>query len=347
MTSIDNSQPNSSFWKNRRVLVSGGAGFIGSHLVEVLVHSGARVRIADSFENGSTDNIRRVAHEIDIMKANLLDPSDCIEACADMNMVLNLGAKVAGVAYNSLHSADMFHANVRIGTNMLEASRLTNVDRFLIVSSACVYGRNTSVPTPEAEGFFGDPEPSNLGYGWAKRVLELQGRLYAEQYGMKIAIVRPFNTYGPRDHFDVEFGHVIPSLIRKVIEGQNPLVVWGDGTQTRSFVYVTDVVEGMLMALQRNTSATPINLGSSEEISIGNLARLIKQLSSANITIVFDTKMPSGQPRRCPDVSLAKDELGFQAETMLEDGIRQTIDWYRNSLNSGKQDAIAYSVREA
>src|SRR6266581_7495664 len=225
-----------SFWEGKRVLVTGGAGFIGSHLVEALSQSNAELSVVDSFENGSQSYIESALGNVELIKGDLRDFDRCLDACKDVEIVLNLAAKVAGVAYNSKHPADMFRTNLKIGMNMLEAARLCEVERFLNVSSACVYRRDSPVPTTEDEAFVGDPEPSNLGYGWAKRVLELQARLYSQEYGMQVVNVRPFNSYGPRDHFDVEAGHVIPSLIKKITDGNNPLIVWGDGSQTRSFI---------------------------------------------------------------------------------------------------------------
>ncbi|SRR6266566_1800279 len=319
----------SSFWEGKTVLVTGGAGFIGSHLVESLVTMGASVRIADSFTNGSAENLKDVSESIHVVSCDLTNSSNCIEACQGVDVVMNLAAKVAGVGYNTNHSSEMFLSNVRIGMNMLEAARQTKVEKFLCVSSACVYSREAPVPTNEKDGFLLDPEPSNLGYGWAKRVLEVQSKLYAEQYAMKIAIVRPFNTYGPRDHFDSKFGHVIPSLLLRVTYGENPLVVWGDGKQTRSFVFVSDVVRGMLMSIEKYATADPINIGSDEEISIGDLAHLVVDLVGSRTKITFDPSKPKGQPRRCPDVTKAKTEIGFEAKTKLYDGLRTTISWLR------------------
>ncbi len=295
--------------------------------MEQLVRTGARVRVADSFETGSRRNLGTIRRKIQIMKADLLAQENCVKACTGVDVVMNLAASVAGVEYNSTHSSEMFVKNTRIGMNMLEATRLSQADEFLCVSSACVYSGNAAVPTAETQGFLEDPEASNLGYGWAKRVLEVQSRLYADQYGMKIAIVRPFNTYGPRDHFGSQYGHVIPSLVSRVLDGESPLRVWGNGQQTRSFIYVTDVVRAMLLAVEKYASADPINIGSSEEISIGELARMVLDLARSGGEIVFDDSKPRGQLRRCPDVRKAKAVIGFESMTPLKDGLEKTIEW--------------------
>ena len=287
------------------------------------------MRVADSFESGSRENIGVGHGKVQITKTDLLDQENCVKACNGVDIVMNLAAKVAGVEYNSTHSSDMFHKNARIGMNMLEAARLSDAEEFLCVSSACVYSREATIPTPESEGFLGDPEPSNLGYGWAKRVLEVESRLYAHQYGMKIAIVRPFNTYGPRDHFGTQYGHVIPSLISRVMGEENPLRVWGNGQQTRSFVFVTDVVRGMILAMEKYAKADPVNIGSSEEVSIADLAHLIVTAANSNVGIAFDESRPQGQPRRCPNVGKAKAEMGFESIVSLKEGLRETIGWFR------------------
>jgi GDP-L-fucose synthase len=325
--------PNPAFWGDRVVLVTGGAGFIGSHLVEQLVRSGAKVRVADSFESGSRKNLETIHRKVQILRTDLCEQENCIKACSGVDVVMNLAASVAGVEYNSTHSSEMFIKNTRIGMNMLEAARLSEVDEFLCVSSACVYSRNATVPTPETEGFLDDPEASNLGYGWAKRVLEVQSKLYANQYGMKIAIVRPFNTYGPRDHFGAQYGHVIPSLVSRVMKGESPLRVWGNGKQTRSFVFVSDVIRGILLAVERYATADPINIGSSEEVSIGELARLVVAAARSSASIIFDESKPQGQPHRCPDVRKAKAVMGFETMVQLKDGLRETIDWVEKHRN--------------
>lgn len=322
---------NPKFWAEKSVLVTGGAGFIGSHLTEQLVNLEAEVTVADSLESGTLRNLEPILSRLKIKRVNLLDFQECSKACGDSDLVLNLAAKVAGVAYNSTHSADMFRTNVTIGQNMLEAARLRNVSRFLSVSSACVYSNNATVPTPETEGFLGEPEPSNLGYGWAKRLIEVQSRLYAEQYGMDIAIVRPFNTYGPRDHFTQD-GHVIPSLIKRTIEGNDPLMVWGDGAQTRSFVYVSDVARGMILAAEKAPLADPINIGNEEEVSIGNLARLVINTAGRRVSLQFDKSKPRGQLKRCPDTQKAKDMIGYEARVGLSEGLKATIAWYQENL---------------
>jgi GDP-L-fucose synthase len=184
------------------------------------------------------------------------------------------------------------------------------------------------VPTPEEDGFVDDPEPTNLGYGWAKRALEVQSRCYSREFPMKICIARPYNAYGPRDDFDWETSHVIPALIRKVIEKQDPLKVWGDGSQTRSFLYVSDFVAGLMLTLERQPTCEPINIGSDEEVTIADLVRHIVRLAGDEVRIEFSPERPGGQPRRIGDYARARTLLGFRVAVPLVEGLRRTIDWY-------------------
>ena len=317
-----------SFWAEKRVLVTGGAGFVGSHLVDKLVALKADVTVADNLSRGSDSRLSQSIDRITLKTVDLSNYEMCIDACKNIDVVLNLAARVAGIQFNQTHSADMFRINSRIAMNMLEAGRVADVERFLVVSSACVYPSNSSIPTPESEGFLGDPEQTNWGYGWAKRLSEIQAKAYAEQYGMKIGIVRPYNTYGPRDHFDLGEAHVIPALIRRITDNEDPLNVWGSGKQTRSFIFVEDLVEGLLMSVERYSHAYPINIGSNEEVTIRTLVDLIQTNSKRNQSVIFDTSYPEGQSRRKPDVRKAKNLIGFEATTSINEGLRKTIGWY-------------------
>ncbi|MFH1850450.1 MAG: SDR family NAD(P)-dependent oxidoreductase [archaeon] len=322
-----------TFWNDKRVLVTGGAGFIGSHAAELLVEKGARVTVADNLENGNLKNLERVREQIEFVKCDLKDPGDAARAARGMDIILHLAAKVGGIGYNKEHPGTMFRSNMMMQINVLEAARVNRVSRLVMVSSACVYRRDCTIPTPESEGFEGVPEPTNEGYGWAKRMAELQAKLYETEFGMAIAVVRPYNAYGPRDHFDPEKSHVIPALIRRVFSGEDPLVVWGNGEQSRSFLYVTDFAEGILLAAEKGCGKGPINLGTVEEIKIKDLVRMIADASEKDISIHYDTAKPTGQPRRNCDSSRAGEILGFAPKVRLKEGLRQTIEWYKRKEN--------------
>jgi len=319
-----------SFWAKKRVLVTGGAGFIGSHLVEMLVNKQAKVTVVDNLENSSLKNLHQVKSKIRFIKSDLRNFKEAKESCRGQEIVMNLAAKVGGIEYNRTHLGTMFRDNVLINTNVLEAAREAKVERFLVVSSACVYRRDCTIPTPEEEGFEGVPEPTNEGYGWAKRMAEVQGRLYASEFGMKIGIARPYNCYGPRDHFDPEKSHVIPALIKRIFDGENPLVVWGNGEQSRAFLYVEDFARGLIEAIEKYPVPDPINIGTDEEIKIKDLIKLILKLSGKNPQVFFDTSKPTGQPRRNCDTRKAKEKTGFEAKVKLSKGLKKTIEWYQH-----------------
>ncbi len=326
------------YWTGKKVLVTGGAGFIGSHVTEQLVALGARVRVTNFGEPKPEEarNIASVRDQIEIVTADLTKIEDAVRVCKGQDVVLNLAAHVGGIGYNKTHPATMFRDNVWIATTTLEGARQASVKRFLVVSSACVYSNDASIPTPESEGFLGEPETTNNGYGWSKRMAEYDGQAYAKEFGMEIAIVRPYNSFGPRDHFDPVNGHVIPSFIVRLMNGEKPLTIWGTGSPTRSFIYVDDFARGLIETTEKYPQADPVNIGSDEEISMRDLAQLIIDEMGSSTTVAFDTSKPDGQPRRAADVTKAKEKVGFEAEISLREGIRRTIEWYK--ANHGETD---------
>ena len=318
-----------NFWKDKKVLVTGGAGFIGSHVVEKLVERGAQVSVFDNLQNGTVQNLAHLEDKINFIKGDCTNLNEAQAACRGQEIVMNLAARVGGIEYNRTHQATMMRDNLLIGAVMIEAARKEKVKRFLVVSSACVYPHSCSVPTPESEGLLDEPEKTNGGYGWAKRMAEKSGEYYAQEFGMEVAIVRPYNCYGPRDHFDPETSHVIPALIKRVFDGENPVKVWGSGKQTRAFLYVEDLAEGMILAIEKYPTPDPVNLGTDEEISIKSLIGKIVDLSGVKTTVEFDTTKPDGSTRRNSDNTKAKEKLGFEGKTSLEEGLKKTIAWYK------------------
>ena len=322
---------NNNFWSNKKVLVTGGAGFIGSHVVEKLVKKGAIVSVLDNFQNGSEQNLLTVKTSIKIVKGDCTKEEDASKACKDQDVVMNLAARVGGIEFNRTHQATMMRDNLLIGSVVIEAARVAKVERFLTISSACVYPRECSVPTPESEGLLSEPEPTNSGYGWAKRMSELMGKFYAEEFGMRVGVVRPYNCYGPRDHFDPNVSHVIAALIKRVFGGEDPVKVWGTGHQTRAFLYVEDLAEGMILAIEKYPVPDSINLGTDEEISITDLVEKIIKISGKNLKVEYDLSKPDGSPRRNSDNAKAKEKIGFEAQTSLDEGLRKTIKWYKKT----------------
>jgi GDP-L-fucose synthase len=316
--------------------VTGGGGFIGSHVVERLLHrhDSVRVTVAGRMSKENKRNLSAVLRNpnMRVIKGDLRDPRFCRRACKGQDIVLNLAGVVGGVGYNSRHHGSLFRDNMTLQLGVLEAARLESVERFLVVSSACVYPRDCAIPTPESEGFRDEPETTNRGYGWAKRMGEYAGRAYAEEFGMKIAIVRPYNAYGPRDHFEADRSHVIAALVRRVCMGESPLKVWGDGTSTRAFLYVDDFARGLLDVAEKYPNADPVNIGSPSEITIKDLAKAVLRACGAqNTKNIFDPSKPSGQPRRACDTAKSSRVLGFQAEVGLQEGLARTVAWYRKN----------------
>lgn len=303
-----------NFYKNKRVFITGGTGFIGTHLVDKLKSLEAKV----------TAPSRR---ELDLNEAEKVT-----QALAGYDFVFHLAASVGGIHYNQDHPGSLMYQNLLPTLNALEAARKVRIKRLLLASSACVYPRFCTIPTPESEGFRDEPEPTNYGYGWAKRVGEILAKTYAAEYKMLIGIVRPYNAYGPGDNFDPGRSHVIPGLVKRVVDGENPLLVWGDGSATRSFIFVDDVVDGLLLALEKYPVPDPINLGTTEEVKIKELAEMIIRLSGLKTKIKFDTTKPNGQPRRRCATAKAKKLLGFNAKVGLEQGLPLVIKYYRDHV---------------
>lgn len=319
---------NNNFWNKRKILVTGGSGFIGSHVSELLVKKGARVTILDHIKK---ENIKSIAYQVKLIGGDIDNLQTAVQACKNQDIVINMAARVGGIEYNQTHQGSILRENLLIACNMIEAAKRAQVERFIQISSACVYPKDATIPTPEEEGFRGEPESTNAGYGWGKRMTELLGKYYRQQYNMKIGIVRPYNCYGPRDHFDPKVSHVIPALVKRVFDNEDPLVIRGSGNQTRVFLYVEDLVKGILLATERNCEADPINLGTNEEVSIKNLIHMILKISNKKRKIIFDTTKPDGSPRRNSDNRKAKQLIGFEARTKLEDGLKKTIDWYKEN----------------
>ena len=316
------------FYRTRSVLVTGGAGFAGSHVVEALVRIGAKVRVPVR-ETTHLDFLDAVIDDVEIVEADLFDAADARRAVEGQDIVLHLAAaKGGGITHSMQHHGSLFRGNMLSAIQMLDAARDAQVERFVSVSSACVYPRDSQAPTPEEDGVRDVPEPTNAGYGWSKRMVEFLSDAYRTEYNMNVGIVRPFNLYGPRDDFFRPSNHVIPGIVTRLYNGERPLTVWGTGRQTRSFLFVEDMAHGVLLAGARTDVAGPLNLGSDEEITIADLARLVIEVSGLDVDIRLDPTKPDGQPRRSCDTTRARGELGFEAYTPLREGLTRTLEWY-------------------
>lgn len=310
-----------SFWTNKRVTVTGGAGFLGSFVVEKLKGRGC----TQVFVPRSKDY-------------NLVENEDVKRLYRDSKpeIVIHLAAVVGGIGANRENPGKFFYDNLMMGVQMMEQGRLFGLEKFVAIGTVCAYPKFTPVPFKEADFWEGYPEETNAPYGLAKKMLLVQSQAYRRQYGFNSIYLIPVNLYGSRDNFDPESSHVIPALIKKCVDavenGENEIVVWGTGRPTREFLYVEDAAEGVLLATEKYNKSDPVNLGSGFEISIKDLVNLIARLTGFEGRIKWDTSKPDGQPRRRLDTSKAEKEFGFKAKTSLEEGLKKTIEWYMKTF---------------
>ena len=321
-----------SFWKNKKVLVTGGAGFVGSYLTELLVEQGAKVTVADNLRRGTKSRLKRVLKNISLKVFDLCDEANCLKACRRQDIVLNLAAKVTGIEYNRFHMADMFEANMKLQMNVLHAAAERKVKRFLQVSTACIYPHDAKVPTPESEGERSAPEPTNEGYGFSKLMGEKLAKYYVHERKMHAVIGRPFNAYGPRDHFDEKTSHVIPAIMKRILDGDDPVTIWGTGNQSRVFVHAKDVARGMMLITEKAPAAQPINIGHDKEVTIKELFSVICKVLNKYPKAFYDTSKPDGYARRAADTTLLKKYTGFVPSISLEDGVREMYEYFHESF---------------
>jgi GDP-L-fucose synthase len=302
-----------------KALVTGGGGFLGSHLVERLEADGHDVFAARSadYDLTSADETARMFED------------------AEPELVYHLAAEVGGIGANRANPGRYWYANLAMGLNVLEQARRANTPKLVISGTVCAYPKFAPVPFREETLWDGYPEETNAPYGVAKKAILVGAQAYREQYGLNAVFLLPTNLYGPRDNFDLETSHVIPALIRKMVEAEDEVVLWGDGSATREFLYVDDCVEGFVLAAERYDGAEPVNLGASREISIRELAELIADVTGYGGRIVWDETKPNGQPRRSVDGGRARELFGFEARTHLRDGIERTVAWYRSRVGVG------------
>ncbi len=306
--------------KTKRILITGGAGFLGSFVVERLLQRGVK-----------RENLR-IPRSRD---CDLRIWENCVRAVDGMDIVIHLAARVGGIGFNMRYPAELFYDNAIMGIQLMEAARQSGVEKFVAVGTVCAYPKFTPVPFREEDFWNGYPEETNAPYGIAKKMFLVQAESYRKQYGFNAIYLIPVNLYGPGDNFDLENSHVIPALIRKcsdsVEEGCSEIVCWGDGSPTREFLYVGDCAEAIVLATERYDKGEPVNIGSGFEISIKELMHLISELTGFKGVIKWDTAKPNGQPRRCLDTSRAEKEFGFRAKTDLAEGLEKTIDWYKQN----------------
>jgi GDP-L-fucose synthase len=306
-----------SFWQGKRVVVTGGAGFLGSFVVQQLQGKGCR----DVFVPRS--------REYDLVQ---MEAVYRLYEDTRPDVVIHLAARVGGIGANQANPGRFFYDNLMMGSQLIEVGRQRHLKKFIAIGTICAYPKFAPIPFKEDDIWAGYPEETNAPYGLAKKMMLVQSQAYRQQYGFNSIVLFPVNLYGPRDNFDLETSHVIPALIRKCAEardaGSSDIVLWGDGTPTREFLYVEDAAEGILLAAEEYNDSAPLNLGTGEEITINSLAAMVADELGYRGRITWDKTKPNGQPRRCLDVSRIKRAIGFEAKHSLRDGLKKTIQWY-------------------
>ena len=306
-----------NFWENKNVLVTGGAGFLGSHLVDKLKTKGCRNIFIPLIEEYNLVDIGAVKK---------------LYKDADPDIVIHLAAVVGGIGANKENPGKFFYDNIMMGVQMIEEARRYGIEKFVALGTICCYPKFTPVPFKEEDLWKGYPEETNAPYGLAKKMLLVQSQAYKQQYGFNSIFLMPVNLYGPRDNFDPISSHVIPSIIKKCFDAiknkDKEIIVWGTGMPTREFLYVEDAAKGILLATEKYNKTSPVNLGSGFEISIKYLVNLIAKNIGFKGKIRFDSTKPDGQPRRCLDTSRAEKEFGFKAKMNFDEGLKKTVEWY-------------------
>ena len=311
-----------NFWTNKKILVTGGAGFLGSFIVEKLKEKGVNKEDMRIPRSKDTD-LRRW--------------ENCVGVVKNIDIVIHLAARVGGIGFNRNYPATLFFDNAIMGIQLMEAARQEEVEKFVAIGTVCAYPKFTPVPFKEEDLWNGYPEETNAPYGLAKKMLLVQSQAYRQQYGFNSIFLLPVNLYGPGDNFDLESSHVIPALIRKftdaVENNKKEVEVWGTGKASREFLYVEDAAEAIILATEKYNKSEPVNMGAGFEIKIKDLVELIAELTGFDGEIRWDITKPDGQPRRCLDVSRAKEEFGFEAEVGFREGVKKTIEWYKYKAN--------------
>ena len=308
-----------TFWNNKQILLTGGAGFLGSHIVEQLQKKGV-----------SNDHLSIPrSRDLDLRKWE-----NCVKAVKDRDIVIHLAGKVGGIGFNQKYPGELFYDNAMMGIQLIEAARQEGVKKCVIIGTVCAYPKFTPVQFSEDELWNGYPEETNAPYGLAKKMLLVQAQAYRQQYGFNAIYLLPVNLYGPRDNFNPESSHVIPALIKKfvgAVQEKRPVVeIWGTGSASREFLYVEDAARAIVLATERYNKPEPVNLGAGQEISIKELVKIIQKYTGYTGNIHWDTSKPDGQPRRCLVTSRAEKEFGFKAQVPFDVGLRRTVEWYRD-----------------
>jgi len=307
-------------WNKKNVLITGGKGFLGSHVVDIL----------------SKKNVKKLIIP-ESNECDLTQLENCKKIVQGVDIVFHLAAKVGGIGLNLEKPAELFYDNIMMGTQLIHEAKQAGIEKFIALGTICSYPKFASLPFSENEIWSSYPEETNAPYGLAKKMLLVQSQAYKKQYDFNSIVVFPTNLYGPRDNFEPASSHVIPALILKIHEakkkGSNKITVWGDGSPSRDFLYVEDATRGIILAAENYNDIEPINLGSEHEVTIKDLVTIISELMQYNGEIIWDRSKPNGQPRRCVSNKKAEKTLGFKPQISLKDGLNKTIEWFLQIKN--------------
>lgn len=324
----------SAYWQGRRVVVTGAAGLVGSHLCDLLVEAGARVLAVDDLSKGILERLTHLEGRIQFAKADLCAPNAARDLFRGQEIVLHLASRAYGIAYSADHHDEMYRFNVDLNRKVLDACAAARVARVLAVSSSCVYPDDAPCPTPELPVNTGEPEKANRGYGQAKRELEIDAARLARETGIAVAIVRPFNAYSGRYKWEGNYSHVIPMLVKRVMEGEDPLVIWGTGRQRRNFLHAVDFGRCFLAVTEHYATADPVNIGYEETVTMEELARAIGDAAGRRPAIRFDPSKPEGRLVKSADsTKLRRVTGGMTPSVPLAAGLREMIEWYHRSFS--------------
>ncbi|NQU05875.1 MAG: GDP-L-fucose synthase [Calditrichaeota bacterium] len=309
------------FWDSKRVTVTGGKGFLGSHILEKLEQRSCKhIAVADlhEFDLTNLSDIKRMYHE------------------QRPDIVIHLAAAVGGIGANREHPGEFFYKNIIMGVQLIEEGRLRGIEKFVAIGTVCAYPKFTPVPFKEDDIWNGYPEETNAPYGLAKKMLLVQSQAYRQEYDFNSIFLLPVNLYGPRDNFDPKSSHVVPALIKKCVDAvdndEDHITVWGSGEASREFIYAEDAAEGILLAAEKYNESEPVNIGFGIEITIKDLVNKIVKLAGFKGEVIWDKSQPDGQPRRCLDTTRAVEKFGFRAKTNFDEGLRRTVEWYRDNI---------------
>jgi len=309
-------------WTEKNILVTGGTGFLGSYVIELLKKNNVQNLIVPSSS-----------------ECDLIQSSNCKQIVEGIDIVFHLAAKVGGIGFNQEKPAELFYDNIMMGTQLMNEAKNAGVEKFIALGTICSYPKFTKLPFSEDSIWDGYPEETNAPYGLAKKMLLVQSQAYRQQYNFKSIVVFSTNFYGPKDNFDPTRSHVIPALIKKIHKSKlenSPLIVWGDGSPTRDFLYVEDAARGIVLAAGKYDDSSPINLGSGKEVSIKELVTILCKIMDFEGKIIWDTTKPNGQPRRCVSIKRAEEKIGFKPTVDLEIGLTNTVNWFLEQIKNNQ-----------